>query len=295
MKKGYISALAPVLPISFIPLILFILSGNVFASEMCHSSLANGFYDEYQRITPPMRDRAMYAELCALKYEDAQKAIKRAQQFGKDKSLGLTYGLVNLDDMPPDDSPDSGSSPADTMTDMRFGQWKGGYCVQNATLDPSHAAEFFMQQAVAGNSDASRSVENWSACLRKRPGLTCWATPAKVPSAEQGEEFVFNVNWASSGISESQVQPEVAYSYLTRGGVARFDGVAASRILPDGYKLKAGTLQIPVTRPADKGVFATLKVNHAGTEHSCKVFVPGDRDFSLSEPFINRLKLKYPG
>jgi hypothetical protein len=65
--------------------------------------------------------------------------------------------------------------------------------------------------------------------------------------------------------------------------------------LPDRYKLKAGTLQIPVTRPADKGVFATLKVSHAGTEHSCKVFVPGDKDFSLSEPFINRLKLKYPG
>ena len=292
MKNGFVSAITPILPV---PLILFILSGDVFASETCHSSLANGFYDEYQRITPPLRDRAMYAELCALRYEDAQKAIKRAQQFGKDKSLGLTYGLVNLDDLPPDNSPDSGLSPADTMTDMRFGQWKGGYCAQNATLDPSHAAEFFMQQAVAGNSDASRSVENWSACLRKRPGLTCWASPAKVPSAEQGEEFVFNVNWASSGISQSHAQPKVEYSYLTRGGVARFDGVAPSRILPAGYKLKSGTLQIPVTRPADKGVFATLKVSHAGTEHSCKVFAPGDRDFSLSEPFINRLKLKYPG
>jgi hypothetical protein len=292
MKKGYISALALILPVA---LIWPILPGNVLASETCHSSLANGFYDEYQRITPPLRDRAMYAELCALRYEDAQKAIKRAQQFGKDKSLGLTYGLVNLDDLPPDDSPDSGSSPADTMSDMRFGQWKGGYCVQNATLDPSQASEFFMQRAVTGNSDASRAVENWSACLRKRPGLTCWATPAKVSSAEQGEEFVLNVNWASGGVSGSQGQPEVEYSYLTRGGTARFEGVAASRILPDRYKLKAGTLQIPVTRPADKGVFATLKVSHAGTEHSCKVFVPGDRDFSLSEPFINRLKLKYPG
>jgi hypothetical protein len=292
MKKEYISTLTLILSVA---LIWPVPSGKVFASETCHASLANGFYDEYQRITPPLRDRAMYAELCALRYEDAQKAIKRAQQFGKDKSLGLTYGLVNLDDLPPDNSPDSGSSPADTMSDMRFGQWKGGYCAQNATLDPSQASEFFMQRAVAGNSDASRAVENWSACLRKRPGLTCWATPAKVSSAEQGEEFVLNVNWASSGVSESQGQPEVEYSYLTRGGVAKFEGVAASRILPDRYKLKAGTLQIPVTRPADKGVFATLKVSHAGTEHSCKVFVPGDRDFSLSEPFINRLKLKYPG
>lgn len=292
MKNGFVSATALILPVA---LIWSILPGSASAGQTCHSLLANAFYDEYQRIALPLRDRALYAELCGLGYDDAQKAIRRAQQFGKDKSLGLTYGLVNLDDFPPDNSPDSGSSPADSMSDMRFGQWKGGYCAQNATLDPSQAAEFFMQRAVAGNSDASSSVESWSACLRKRAGLTCWATPAKVPPAEQEEEFILNVNWASSGVSQPHVQPEVEYSYLTRGGVAKFDGVAEPRILPAGYKLKAGTLQIPVTRPADKGVFATLKVSHAGTEHSCKVFVPGDRDFSLSEPFINRLKLKYPG
>jgi hypothetical protein len=291
MKKGYVSALALILPVA---LVWSILPGSVSAGQTCHSSLANGFYDEYQRITPPLRDRAMYAELCALRYEDAQKAIKRAQQFGKDKSLGLTYGLVNLDDLPPDNSPDSGTSPADSLSELRFSQWKSGYCAQNPTLDPSQAAEFFMQRAVASNSNASGAVENWSTCLRKQPGLTCWATPAKDSTQEQEEEFMLNVNWASSGISQPDA-PEVEYSYLTRGGIAKFDGVAAPRILPAGYKLKAGTLQIPVTRRADKGVSATLKVSHAGTEHSCKVFVPGDRDFSLFEPFINRLKLKYPG
>ena len=285
--------------IVFVPLLLSIPAGSAYAGQTCHNDLANGFYDEYQRVSAPLRDRAMYAELCALDFQQAQNAIKRAQQFGKDKRLGLSYGLVSLDDFSPDTGANSGANPADELSEDRFGQWKSGYCVQNATLDPSQAAEFFMQRAAAGNAESARSREAWSACMRKRGGLTCWATPAAASAAasaaEQGEEFLLNINWTSSGTSQAQAQPEVQYSYLTRGGVAKFEGVAAPRILPAGYKLKAGTQQIPVTRPADKGVFASLKVNHAGTEHSCKVFVPGDKDFPLSEPFVNRLKIKYPG
>jgi hypothetical protein len=284
----------------FVPFILSISADKAFAAEICHSKLVKGFYDEYQRLPAALRDRAMYAELCSLEYREAQNAIKRAQQFGRDRELGLTYGLVSLDDF----SPDSGAkpepvaapapSPADRLSEDRFSQWKSGYCVQNATADPSRAAEFLMQRAGAGNSETARSAGDWSACMRKQPGLTCWATPAGASAAEQEEEFLFNVNWTSTG-SHPQALPEVEYSYLTRGGIGKFEGAGPSRILPVGYKLKAGTQQIPVTRPADKGVIATLKVNHAGTEHSCKVFIPGDKDFSLSEPFINRLKLKYPG
>lgn len=289
--------------IIFALIVSFILSlpaDRAVAGDTCHSQLAKGFYDEYQRLPAPLRDRAMYAELCSLEYPEAQNAIKRAQQFGKDSALGLTYGLVSLDDFPED--PGSGSariatsgpSPADTLSEDRFSQWKSGYCVQNATADPSQAAEFLMQRVGTGNAESGRSIGDWSTCKRKQPGLTCWATPAGASAAEQGEDFLFNVNWTTAA-SHPEVAPEVQYSYLTRGGIGKFEGAGPSRILPVGYELKAGTQQIPVTRPADKGVTATLKVNHAGTEHSCKVFIPGDKDFPLSEPFINRLKLKYPG
>jgi hypothetical protein len=283
-----------------VPVILSLSSERAFAGETCHGKLAKGFYDEYQRLPAALRDRAMYAELCSLEYPEAQNAIKHAQQFGRDRELGLTYGLVSLDDFSPDPGAKSepvsasGPSPADTLSEDRFSQWKSGYCVQNATADPSRAAEFLMQRAGARNAETGRSTGDWLACMRKQPGLTCWATPAGASAAEQGEEFLFNVNWTSTG-SHPEALPEVEYSYLTRGGIGKFKGAGPSRILPGGYKLKAGTQQIAVTRPSDKGVIATLKVNHAGTEHSCKVFVPGDKDFPLSEPFVNRLKLKYPG
>ena len=43
----------------------------------------------------------MYAELCSLDFEQARNAIKRARQSGDDGSLGLSYGLFNLDDLGP--------------------------------------------------------------------------------------------------------------------------------------------------------------------------------------------------
>ena len=98
-----------------------------------------------------------------------------------------------------------------------------------------------------------------------------------------------------NGAKGAQAQPEVQYSYLTRGGRSKFNGAPDKRILPDGHKLASGTSQISVERSTDKGIIATLKVNHAGAEQSCNVFIPGDTDFTLSAPFVNRMKLRYPG
>src|SRR5688500_6627144 len=162
--------------ILFVPLLLSI-PGRAYSGQTCHNDLANGFYGEYQSVSAPLRDRAMYAELCGLEFQEAQNAIKRAQQFGKDKRLGLSYGLVNLDDFSSDTGPNSGVNPADELSEGRFSQWKSGYCVHNATLDPSQAAEFFMQRATAEKAESARSRQAWSACMRKRAGLTCWATP----------------------------------------------------------------------------------------------------------------------
>ncbi|SEL08966.1 hypothetical protein [Nitrosovibrio tenuis] len=279
---------ASVLPCLLVPLS----SPTVAAEEACRNILVDGFYNKYSKINPRVRDRAMYAELCSLEFEQARNAIKRARQSGDDGSLGLSYGLFNLDDLGPGSSANGGKGTSNLpITEDRFRQWKAGYCSKVSEPDSSQAAEFFMQKAAMENTDSGKIVESWAACARKREGLACGASP----HVKSGEDAMLNINWTGPVASQSQAQPEVQYSFLTRGAVSKFDGAPAKRILPDGYKLKAGSMQIPITRPADTTVLANLKVNYSGTEHSCKVFMPGDRDFTLSEPFVNRMKLRYPG
>jgi hypothetical protein len=285
-----IARLSPALLIaSFLPL-------EASAIDACHSILTAGFYDEYSKNEPKGRDRSLYAELCSLNYEQAQAAIKRARQSGDDGTLGLTYGLFTLDDDGVSEGLSAGVGLSSTsLSEDRFRQWKAGYCSKTSEAESSQAAEFLIQTvttgAAIGNGAKARAVQAWSSCMKKREGLTCWASPR----APQSEEFVLNVNWTKTGAKEAEVQPQVQYSYITRGGRSKFDGAPDKRILPEGHKLAFGTSQIPVERSPDKGITATLKVNHAGTEQSCNVFIPGETDFTLSAPFVNRLKLKYPG
>ncbi|GAB1719395.1 MAG: hypothetical protein NTAFB09_11260 [Nitrosospira sp.] len=257
------------------------------AADACHSILANGFYSEYPRLGLPQRDRALYAELCSLDYSKAESIIKRAQS--SDRLVGLRYGLINLDEVDPNAEQNGKASPAPRVSGQRFSQWQSGYCSQYSAEPSSQAAELFMQQAAKGNAGLAKSVEAWSACMRKQEGFSCWASPHD----SQADEVLLNVNWTKSAAQPRQ--PEVRYSYLNRGGMSKFKGAEARRILPDGYRLSAGTLQIPVTRPDGKGVFATLTINQGGKEQSCKVFLTDEKDFPLLEPFVNRLKLRYPG
>lgn len=270
-------------------LIWSVLSGGVLAADACHSILAYRFYGEYPRIAVAQRDRALYAELCSLDFSKANGVIKRAQS--SDSSMGLTYGLINLDDFEQEaEGGQAGAVPAPRVSEERFMQWKSGYCAHQTEVSSYQAAEFFMQKVAKDNASLAKSAEDWTACMRKREGLACWASP----HASGSEEAFLNVSW-TKGAGQPEVQPEVTYSFLTRGGISKFKDAEARRILPEGYRLSPGTLQIPITRPADKGVYATLKVSHADKEHSCKVFLPGEKDFPLLEPFINRTKLKYPG
>ena len=279
-----------------LPLLLILPpSISTAAGEICRNILLDGFYNKYSRIDPRVRDRVMYAELCSLDFEQAHNAVKRARQSGDDGSLGLSYGLFNLDDLGPGGSANGGKGEKGTsnlpLTEDRFRQWKAGYCSKVSEPDSSQAAEFFMQKAAMENPDSGKVVEGWGACVRKREGLVCSASP----QAKSGEDATLNINWTGRASAQSQAQPEVEYSFLTRGAVSKFEGAPPKRILPEGYKLKAGATQVPITRPADAPVFASLKVNYGKTEQSCKVFIPGDRDFMLSEPFVNRMKLRYPG
>ncbi len=286
-------------PIALILSISLILSLPVSASagDSCRNILTDGFYKEYAKSNAQLRDRSMYADLCSLDFQQAKNTIKRVQQTGADKAPGLTYGLYNLDEVDVDTGGNSGAGlPVPDVSEEKFGQWKSGYCSKSSPADSSQAAEFLMQKTVGGStSSPAPAVDSWAACKKKQQGLTCWAAPVPAPGGEQNEEFLLNVNWTKTESSQSQTPPEVEYSFLTRGAVSKFEGAPAKRVLPADYKLSAGTLQIPVTRPVDTGVFASLKVNHGGTEHSCKVFVPGERDFTLSAPFLNRLKFRYPG
>lgn len=214
----------------------------------------------------------MYAELCASNFQQARNMIKRARSSGADNSLGVAYGLFR----PGESGAQRGISPSDTLfTEDRFSQWKSAYCSKNSLADASRAAEFLLQKTV------TQSVANaWSACMREREGLTCWATQP----ASQNEEILLNVNWIKTGSSPPQVQ----HSFLSRGAVSKFEGAAARRILPAGYRLNAGTLGVPIAKQADTGVTANLKANHEGAEHSCNVFIPGERDFALTTPFPAR-------
>ncbi|HVW64284.1 MAG TPA: hypothetical protein VHB01_04655 [Nitrosospira sp.] len=271
----------------FVSLAGFLLPASGVAADTCHSILANKFYGEYSRLGLPQRDRALYAELCSLDYSKAESIMKRAQS--SDRLMGLRYGLINLDEVDPEVEPNGKASPAPAVNGLRFSQWQSGYCSQYSAEPSSQAAELFMQRAAKGNAELAKSVEAWSACMRKQEGLSCWASP----SGSRADEVLLNVNW-TKGAAQPQ-QPEVRYSYLNRGGISKFKGAEARRILPDGYRLSAGTLQVPITRPDDKGVFATLTVNQGNKEQSCKVFLPDEKDFPLLEPFVNRLKLRYPG
>ena len=293
MKHRSTSILARLFPAL---LIASFLPAEASALDACHTILTAGFYDEYSKSEAKGRDRSLYAELCSLNYEQAQAAIKRARQSGDNGTLGLTYGLFTLDDDGVNEGLSAGVGLSSTsLTEDRFRQWKAGYCSKNSEAESSQAAEFLIQTvttgAAVGNGATARAVQAWSSCMKKREGLTCWASPR----APKSEEFVLNVNWTKNGAKGAQAQPEVQYSYLTRGGRSKFNGAPDKRILPDGHKLASGTSQIPVERSTDKGIIATLKVNHAGAEQSCNVFIPGDTDFTLSAPFVNRMKLRYPG
>lgn len=264
--KNRIIVVACILPI------LHIAPAGAFVETPCRKILSEGFYNDYSRSNARLRDRAMYAELCSSNFQQARNIIKRVQKSGPDNSLGVSYGLFH----PGESGAQLGISPSDALFSKdRFSQWKSAYCSKNSLTDSFQAAGFLMQKTVA------QPVANaWSACMREREGLTCWATQP----ASQDEGILLNVNWIKAGSS----QPEVRHSFLSRGAVSKFEGVAARRILPAGYKLNAGTLRVPVTKPTDNGVTANLKVNHEGVEHGCNVFIPGERDFALTTPFVAR-------
>lgn len=250
---------------------LVLVSIGVNAQDSCRDILTNGFYNEYSKSTDQARDQAMYAELCSSNFQQAQNAVKRAQQSGSGGSLGVSYGLFSL-------SGGGSSTSGSSFTEEQFNQWKSQYCTKNSSSDSSRAAEYLMQKTVA------ESVVNaWSSCMQKREGLTCFASPYH-------DEVLLNISWKKTSLT----QPQVQSSFLSKGVVAEFDGATVGKLLPSSYKLKPGVLQIPLVRQKEKSVVANLNINHDGVSHSCGVFMPGERDFELTKPNLSQQSIKSP-
>ena len=216
---------------------MFFLAFEASAQDACHDVLTTGFYAEYAKSDAKVRDRSLYAELCSLNYEQAQAAIKSARASGDDGTLGLSFGLFALDAM---ESRRAWFSALvhrrPSLSEGRFRQWKAGYCSKNSELESAQAAEFLIQTAIPGKAPGSvataKALETWSSCMKKREGLTCWASPR----APQGEEFVLNVNWTKNSGKESQSRPRCSIHILPEGGNRKFEGAPAQRVLPAGHK-----------------------------------------------------------
>lgn len=257
-----------VLACNTLPMLFIFSLPPATAGNVCRNILTSGFYHEYSRTSPPLRDRAIYADLCASNYQMARKAVAQIHQLSNASSFTVSLGLSS--------PAESGvHSSGEELTQDQFNQWKNTYCA-TSFADSSRAAEFLMQEAIA--DPASPIVSAWQACMKNREGLSCWAAPASAASSD----ITLSVNWRKNGDSQAEVQ----HSFLSRNAVSNFKGTPARRLLPAGHKLDNGVLEIPLTSPDEGGVVANLTLSQEGGEYSCNVFIPGGKDFVPPEPFV---------
>ncbi|MHA3081364.1 hypothetical protein [Acinetobacter sp. ANC 5502] len=251
--------------------VLILLSFGVNAEDSCRDILTNGFYNSLSKSSDQVRNQAVYAELCSANYQQAKNIVNRIKQSGSSGSIGVSYASVGLDF---GSSENSGSS----LTEEKFNQWQSQYCSKNSTTDSSRAAEYLMQKTV------SESVVNaWSSCMQKIEGLTCYASP-------YDEEVLFNILWKK----QSNTQPKVISSFLSKGVVAEFNGETQGKVLPYNYKLAPGTLQIPLRRQKENNIVANLNITHDGVNYSCGVFVPGEKYFEVTKSTLVQQVIKSP-
>jgi hypothetical protein len=257
-----------VLACNTLPLLFIFSLPPAMAGNACRNILTSGFYHEYSRTSPALRDRAIYAELCASNYQMARKALAQIHQSGNVSSFDVFPGLLSAGER--------AHASVEELTQDQFNQWKSAYCATASFADSSRAAEFLVQEAIA--DPASPVVGAWQACMKNREGLACWATPPLFP----GGDILLSVNWRKEGDSQAEVQ----HSSLSRSAISNFKGASVRRLLPAGHKLDNGTLEVPLSRLHDAATVANITVSQEGGEYSCNVYIPGEKEFIPPEPFV---------
>ncbi len=246
--------------IAVLSLIGFPLTG--VAQEQCRDILANGFFDQFTKSSSESKYEAMYAELCGSNFQQAQRAIERAQQSGGGGSLNLSvFGKFGL-------GGSQSSNSGNSISEKDFNLWKSQYCNKQNTTDASKAADYLMQRIVS-----EPVVNAWSSCMQQREGLTCWAQPFE-------KDILVNINWKKASLS----QPKITSSYVSQGAASQLDGTSIGKLFPADYLLNPGVLQIPITRSKSSSVLVTFNATHDGISHSCRAFVPGIPDYMLTAP-----------
>lgn len=247
-------------------LVILVFSKAAFAqpADSCKDILVGGVFNQTTTTSAETASRAMYAQLCASSYKEAQKIASRASGSSAGGSVGGSYAGFGLN---------IGGSKSNTssFTEQEFNKWKQDSCNTTSSNEASSAADYLMQKVAS-----EPIVTAWAQCMTKLEGLTCWVSPFEEKDA------IFTVNWNK----QSTTKAFVVFTDLTNDAVSRFDGAPKGKLLPSNYQLDPGPIQIPITRQAGKSMQVVMNTNHAGTNSSCRGYVPSNEDFKLKSVVV---------
>ncbi len=108
--------------------------------------------------------------------------------------------------------------------------------------------------------------------MANNKGLSCWASPYG------SQDALVTLSWRQ----QSATKLAVTMTDLS-GATSRYDNVPKGKLLPQKITLDPGSIQVPITRRADKSVLVTVNANHAGENFQCSAFIPSDDDFKLQK------------
>jgi len=239
--------------------LLLVICHNAVAEDNCKDVLIGGVFNQTTSTSSETANRAMYAQLCASDYNEAQKIVKTATSSSSGGSVGLSIKAVGL-------NVDKQDANSNSFTQEEFNKWKADSCNTTKSSEASAAADYLMQSLAS-----EAIVQAWAQCMTKREGLTCWASPFEEKDA------IFTVSWNK----QSTTKATVVSTDISNDAVSKMDGSAKGKLLPANYQLDPGILRIPLTRSAGKSVQIVMNTNHAGTNSGCEGYIPSGNDFKL--------------
>jgi hypothetical protein len=245
-------------------LVLAAASVQVFAQQpagpdKCKDILQKGAFNQTNAASAESANRAMYAQLCASTYSQAQTITNSNGQDNGGMNLGIGWDSFGFNF-----GGTHGSSGA--FSQNQFNAWQASHCNTTSSANASSAADYLMQHIAS-----TTIAEAWAQCMANIQGLSCWASPYGAQDAE------VTLNWKQ----ESTTKLSITMTDLSDGAASRYDRAPKGKLLPRGIKLDPGVIQVPLTRQAGKSVLVSVNGNHAGENVSCSAYIPSDSDFKL--------------